>query len=557
MRLRIFIVLCLAGRLAMADCSPSSDQTHAAMAQLAEQIQQWDRSYHEHGRSLVADEIYDQARQRLQRWQQCHAQPAADYALPAGRQPHPVAQTGLAKIHSLEQARQWITPRQDLWIQPKVDGVAVTLHYRDGKLARAISRGDGLHGEDWTAHARRIPAIPAHWPEPTDIVLQGELYWRLDQHVQVRDGGAGARSRIAGLMNRHQLQPDELEGVGLFVWDWPDGPSEMAQRLEQMTLAGLDTARFTLPIHSTAEAEAQRQRWYTQPLPFATDGVVLRQGQRPSGRQWQAAAPHWAVAWKHPARSVLTRVEAVQFTIGRSGRITPVLQLEPVQLDDRRVSRASLGSLKRWKELDVLAGDLVAVKLSGQAIPQLEQVITRSDSRTRPSVPDPARYHALSCWALEDGCREQFLARLAWLSSRKGLDLPGVGPGTWACLVDAGQLHGLLDWLALENLPDRCGSQLAQQLLPAQQRSLQSWLRALGMPGTGRAALPDSWAELAARSDREWQQQPGIGATRARQLTAFFRRPEVQRLQKQLAAAGVDGFWKAGAEPGGAAAGSS
>lgn len=542
MRPWIFIVFCLAVRLAGAACVEPTDQSRAEMAHLSEQLQQWNQAYHEQGESLVADDIYDQAEQRLRHWQQCNGQPATDIPLPAGRQPHPVAQTGLDKIHDLEQAQHWIARRQKLWIQPKVDGVAITLQYRAGRLVRAVSRGDGRHGQDWTPQALRIPAIPQQWPQALDVVLQGELYWRRNQHVQARDGGAGARARIAGLMNRNQLTSDELESVGLFVWDWPDGPADMLQRLEQMTRAGLDTARFTLPIASAAQAQAQRQQWFTQPLPFATDGVVLRQSQRPPGRQWQAAAPHWAIAWKHPAHTVLTRVEAVQFTVGRSGRITPVLQLEPVQLDDRRIARTSLGSLRRWQKLDVLAGDLVSIKLSGQAIPQLDQIITRSDARTRPATPDPARYHALSCWTLEDGCREQFLARLAWLSSRKGLDLPRVGAGTWACLADAGELEGLLDWLDADALPRHCGGQLVEQLRPARQRDLFRWLQALGMPSTGDAVLPRDWNALAARDRAQWQAQPGIGPTRARQLTAFFNHPQVQVIQQKLAAAGVEGF---------------
>src|SRR5690606_34616121 len=235
-----------------------------------------------------------------------------------------------------------------------------------------ISRGDGVSGQDWTAHARRIPAVPQRWPSAQQVVLQGELYWRLEQHVQARDGGAGARARIAGLMNRQRIDDRDLPGIGLFVWDWPDGPATMQERLAQMSAAGLDTATYTLAFDSLASAEAQRQRWYTQPLPFATDGVVLRQSSRPAANRWRAAPPHWAIAWKHPARSALTRVEAVSFSIGRSGRITPVLELEPIQLDDRRISRASLGSLRRWRDLDVLPGDLVSIRLSSQAIPQLQ-----------------------------------------------------------------------------------------------------------------------------------------------------------------------------------------
>lgn len=535
------VLVALAGmtiNLAQAAC-PDQD----SIEQLNQQIRQWDQAYHEQGRSLVSDDIYDQARLRLQRWQDCSGQPdTTAYQSRPGQQAHPVAQTGLGKIHNLEQARKWIDQRQDLWIQPKVDGVSVTLEYRHGRLHRAISRGDGLHGQDWTATASRLPAITQHWPEPADVILQGELYWRMPQHVQSRDGGAGARGRIAGLMNRHQLNQEELQGIGLFVWDWPNGPAQMPERLDQLQQAGFDTTSFTLPIDNSSTAEALRQRWYNQPLPFATDGVVLRQGQRPAGNQWQASTPHWAIAWKHPAQSALTRVEAVRFTIGRSGRITPVLQLEPVQLDDRRITRTSLGSLQRWQELDVLTGDLVSVQLSGHTIPQLQQVISRSSTRTPPATPDAGRYHLLSCWTLSEGCREQFLARLDWLSGRKGLDLAGVGPGIWACLADAGALHGLLDWLDIETLPPHCGGQLAEQLHPARQRSFHQWLRALGMPPSGEAELAEDWGSLAARTNAEWQAQPGIGPTRGRQLAEFFSHPQVRLIQQNLAAAGVEGF---------------
>ena len=529
---------CLGTTLAQAAC-PDQD----SVDQLSQQIRQWDQAYHEQNRSLVSDDIYDQARLRLQDWQECHDQPGAHAYQPRpGQQAHPVAQTGLGKIHDLEQARKWIGQRRDLWIQPKVDGVAVTLEYRQGRLQRAISRGDGVHGQDWTATASRLPAIPQNWPEPTEVILQGELYWRIPGHVQSRDGGAGARGRIAGLMNRHQLDQEELQGVGLFVWDWPNGPAQMTERLNQLQQAGFDTARFTLPISSTGTAEAQRQRWYQQPLPFATDGVVLRQGQRPDGSQWRASTPHWAIAWKHPAQSALTRVEAIQFSIGRSGRITPVLHLEPVQLDDRRITRTSLGSLQRWQTLDVLTGDLISVQLSGHTIPQLQQVVSRSSTRTHPTTPDPKRYHLFSCWTLTADCRGQFLARLGWLSGRKGLDLAGVGPGTWACLADAGALHGLLDWLDTETLPPHCGGQLAEQLQPARQRGFHQWLRALGMPPSGEAQLAENWTALTAHSSADWQTRPGIGPTRARQLTAFFKHPEVQLLQQRLAAAEIEGF---------------
>lgn len=540
LRIWITIGLYLATRLANADCADLPAK--ADITALAEQVQHWDQAYHEQGHSQVPDDIYDQALLQLRRWQSCSPAPSPAYRPRAGKQGHAVPQTGLAKVHTQAETADWIKPRTDLWIQPKVDGVAVTLEYHQGRLVRATSRGDGWQGEDWTTTVQRLPAVLQRWPQSIDLVLQGELYWRLSNHVQSRDGGAGARSRIAGLMNRQQLADDELADIGLFVWDWPDGPAQMTERLAQMTRAGLDTARYTLPITDLRSAQTQRQHWFSTPLPFATDGVVLRQSQRPSASDWQAETPYWAVAWKHPPQRALARVRDIEFGIGRSGRITPVLQLDPVELDDRRIRRVSAGSLQRWRALDVLPGDRISIRLSGQTIPQLEEVIIRTTDRTTVNVPDPTRYHPLSCWTSEDGCRDQFLARLEWLSSANGLDLRGVGPGTWQCLLNTGALTGMLDWLDTRALPPTCGNQLAGLLQPATERGFLQWLRALSMPPSGDAVLPEQWTVLAARTQQDWETQPGIGPHRARQLVAFFNHPQVESLRARLAAAGIHGF---------------
>src|SRR6185312_3961122 len=248
----------------------------------------------------------------------------------------------------------------DLWAQPKVDGVAVTLLYLDGQLRQATSRGDGVHGSDWTAKAMRIEAIPRHLPHaPPRVVLQGELYWRLSGHVQARDGGANARSTLA-------------------------------------------------------DVQAWRERWYRQELPFAADGTVVRQGRRPPASTWQARPPTWAVAWKYPAAQALAEVRAVTFTVGRSGRITPVLELDPVQLGDHRVRRVSVGSLQRWRKMDIRPGDHVEVALAGLTIPRLQAVAWRARERVALAVPDPRAHDAWSCWQDTPGCEQQFLARLLW-----------------------------------------------------------------------------------------------------------------------------------------------
>src|SRR5690606_24431978 len=118
---------------------------------------------------------------------------------------------------------------------------AVTLLYLDGHLQQATSRGDGVRGSDWLAKARMIQAIPKQLADaPPRVVLQGELYWRLPGHVQALDGGVNARSAVAGALARDVLDADTASHIGLFVWDWPDGPSDMAARLHALARMGLD-----------------------------------------------------------------------------------------------------------------------------------------------------------------------------------------------------------------------------------------------------------------------------------------------------------------------------
>jgi DNA ligase (NAD+) len=537
------------------DWSPA--QAGRELAALHDRLDGWNHAYRVDGHSPVDDAVYDQAQQRLDQWQRCFpAQaPAAlkHLADAGGRIASPVAQTGLAKLPDAAALAQWMDQRggRDLWVQPKADGVAVTLLYVDGRLRQASSRGDGLHGSDWTALAQRIAAIPKQLPHaPGRVVLQGELYWRLPGHVQADAGGVNARSAVAGALAREHLDDATAARIGLFVWDWPSGPADMPARLAGLAAMGLsDSVSYTKPVRTLAEVTRWREQWYRHALPFAADGTVVRQGHRPAASTWQAAPPDWAVAWKYPAASALAEVRAVDFTIGRSGRITPVLQLEPVQLDDHRVQRVSVGSLRRWRQLDIRPGDQVEVVLAGLTIPRLKSVAWRTQQRAALSVPDPKSYTALTCWQLSPGCEQQFLARLVWLGGKQGLRLEGVGADTWRTLVEAGLLHGLLDWTELTpqqlaSVPGLGSSRaavLARSFALARRQSFARWLQALGMPASVATGLTD-WSSASARHASDWQTLAGIGPGRADQLVEFFRCPELRAQVARLHDAGVQGF---------------
>ena len=549
------LLFALNGQLAWAAPCPNwtPQQIDAEVAQLLATLARWDDQYHRQGITPVADELYDQSRQRLGYLQQCFGLTASSSPLASAGGPvlHPAPHTGVDKLADRQAVAHWMAGKTGVWIQPKVDGVAVSLIYRQGRLAQLISRGDGVQGHDWSRHIPQLGAITRHLPKAVDLQLQGELYLRLDQHVQAKAGSANARGTVAGLLARKLLTAEQGNAIGLFVWGWPLGPNQQAERLAQLAQLGFpDSQRYSIAIDTLEDAAHWREHWYRSPLPFASDGVILRQGSRPPAQRWQAKAPYWIAAWKYPYVQALADVRDVRFRVGRTGRVTPIVHVQPVTLDDRRITQVSLGSLARWQALDIRPGDQVAISLAGLTIPRLDHVVHRAVERQPLAVPAPDQHHAHSCWRAGEGCEEQFIARLTWLGGKQGLALPRTGPGTWRRLVEAGLVTSMTDWLHLdaERLQQVPGisSLTATQLLgsfdQARSRPFDQWLRGIGAPVSKHLQLTGDWPELASRSAGQWQAVPGIGVKRSRQLVDFFAATEVQAIAAKLAETGIEGF---------------
>lgn len=540
---------------ASVDC-PAWDSARLTreIAALSSRLAACDTAYYQQGISLIEDTLYDQLRQTLGEWQQCAGSPPDAPTLAAGKVPHPVAHTGLKKAADATALKKWMDGKQGLWIQPKIDGVAVTLIYRHGRLVSAISRGDGLRGQAWTAQVRRMGSVPLTLPPGSrwqDVTLQGEIFLKMTGHQQSARGGLNARNRVAGLLMRREASP-ELQQLGFFVWEWPDGPAEMAARLHALAELGFPlTARYTLPVTGFAQAEAQREQWFNAPLPFVTDGVVIREGQSPAGRYWRNQPAGWAMAWKYPPARQTAAIRTIEFAVGRTGKVAAILNLHPIQLDDKRVSRVNIGSPSRLKQWDLAEGDRVIIALAGQGIPRLEGVAWRVKDRKPVAYPDPHRFTPFTCFTLTPECREQFLARLVWLSGPHGLALAGMGPESWRKLLDNGKLASLTGWLQLsrDDLAAGAGFSLKQaekmyaSLQLARQKSLRQWLSALGLPPYALNALSgSSWASISRRTEDDWHAHAGIGKKRAAHLWAFLHHPPVTALIAGLQQQGVTAF---------------
>lgn len=515
------------------------------IVQLQTQLRHWDDAYYRQGLNLVSDADYDSLQQRLQHWQRCFMSAHSGYETQLttdGSARHPVAHTGVRKLRDKLAVAYWMQNKSSLWIQPKVDGVAVTLVYRRGKLVSLISRGDGLRGEEWVTKAAQIPAIPLHIDtDREDVVLQGELFLYMTDHQQARDGGKNARAQVAGMMMRRESSP-LLSQLGLFIWAWPDGPPLMAERWAQLSLWGLGLSqRWSRHISNEEEAAAWRDRWFHDTLPFVTDGVVIHQLPIIAGRDWQPGQASWSAAWKYQPVEVSSEVMSVEFNVGRTGKIAVVLNLHPVQLDDKTVRRVNLGSLQRWRELDVIAGDQVTLALAGLGIPRLERVIWRVAQRDYPDSPQQDNYNALSCLRFSIDCRLQFLSRLSWLSQKSVLDIPGMQHSSWQRLLDSGEITHLFSWLTLtpdqiaqaSGISSERAQHIWQRLNLTRQQSFRRWISALGLPLPRVAikALPDTaWSQMSARTVEDWQQLPGIGRVLAQRIVDMLQDTEVQQL---------------------------
>lgn len=525
------------------------------ISRLQQQIKQWDDDYWKEGKSEVEDGVYDQLSARLTQWQRCFGSEPRDVMMPPlnGAVMHPVAHTGVRKMVDKNALSLWMRERSDLWVQPKVDGVAVTLVYRDGKLNKAISRGNGLKGEDWTQKVSLISAVPQTVSGPlANSTLQGEIFLQREGHIQQQMGGINARAKVAGLMMR-QDDSDTLNSLGVFVWAWPDGPQLMSDRLKELATAGFTlTQTYTRAVKNADEVARVRNEWWKAELPFVTDGVVVRAAKEPESRHWLPGQAEWLVAWKYQPVAQVAEVKAIQFAVGKSGKISVVASLAPVMLDDKKVQRVNIGSVRRWQEWDIAPGDQILVSLAGQGIPRIDDVVWRGAGRTKPTPPEN-RFNSLTCYFASDVCQEQFISRLVWLGAKQVLGLDGIGEAGWRALHQTHRFEHIFSWLLLmpeqlQNTPGIAKSKSAQlwhQFNLARKQPFTRWVMAMGIPLT-RAALnasdERSWSQLLFSTEQFWQQLPGTGSGRARQVIEWKENAQIKKLGSWLAAQQITGF---------------
>ena len=472
-------------------------------------------------------------------------------------------------------------------IEPKIDGFGIELTYKAGVLALGATRGDGRIGEDVTANVRTVHGVALRLREPIDIVVRGEIYMTKAEfaainEARVREGEEpfkNPRNTAAGTIK--QLDPREVARRPLrtILYEVVDG-----ERYARGHLSSLDyIRRLGLPIseHNASAGDwgaliAAVHGWQARrdALPYEVDGLVIKVddfGQR-AALGTTSKFPRWAIAYKFPARQVTTRLLGIELNVGRTGAVTPVAELEPVDVSGTTVSRASVHNRDQVARLGLGKGDRVLLEKAGEIIPQILGVTEKGPGpafaapTACPSCGSPlVREEGKVVLACQNrlGCPAQRLAAIEFFASRGQMNIDGLGEKVVAQLIESGLVRDVADlfdltWQQLDKL-DRFAEQSARNLVAAiatakQAATFSRLLAALGIPhvgGVAAKAIAHKYGTLSAlravasatHSDALIAQLceiEGIGEIIAREIDRFLREPHVIAVLDKLAERGID-----------------
>ncbi|RMF75806.1 MAG: NAD-dependent DNA ligase LigA, partial [Alphaproteobacteria bacterium] len=465
----------------------------------------------------------------------------------------------------------------------KLDGVAVELTYEEGRLRLGATRGDGQTGEDITANLRTIGSVPLvlQPPCPSLIDVRGEVYIELEDFRRFNrrleeDGDAVfANPRNAAAGSLRQLDPKQTAKRPLRIFCYGVGRLEGAevatqqQLLEKMRAWGLRTnLEQTRLAHGVEEVIACYRHWLEQRdrLPYEIDGVVVKVNRLDLQQRLGATAraPRWAIAMKFPPRQATTRVLDIKVQVGRTGALTPVAVLEPVQVSGVTVARASLHNWDEINRLGLCIGDSVVVERAGDVIPDVVRVLT--DRRTGRERPFPEPTTCPSCGApvtrLQDevvprcqglACPARLKEAIRHYASRGAMDIEGLGEKTIDQLLEKGLVRSVADLYRLEPgqlaALDRLGEKSADNLVRAidasRTRPLSRFLFALGIRHVGShlarvlAGHFGSLEALAAADEEALMAVHEVGPRVCESLRAFFADPGNRQILDELRSLGV------------------
>ena len=462
-------------------------------------------------------------------------------------------------------------------VEPKLDGASIEVVYENGRLASASTRGDGVEGEEITPNVRTIRSVPTRIAHEGKLTLRGEVViFRKDLATMnaAREAAgletfANPRNAAAGavrMMDPREVAQRPLRAVFYQVVEGPQIRPTHAETLTWLASLGIPTHRRerVVPWEGVMDviAEIDRAR---KDYPFETDGAVVKVDSYRQQDMLGATSkfPKWAIAYKFPAERAVTVVRAIVVQVGRTGALTPVAMMDPVELAGTTVSRASLHNADQIRELDVRVGDRVLVQKAGEIIPQVIGVEAHSRQEGTPPFEMPKTCPVCGSEVVEEtycpsrACPAQVQGRILYFASRPAMAIDHLGESLVDQLVTKGLVHDVADLYdldaeriaSLERMGKKSAENVVRSVQASKERTLDRLLGGLGIPQIGQVA-GKQLAEVAVTLEAmlAWTEEElrekvagihGFGPKMVDSVAAFMKDEAERALMQKLVARGV------------------
>jgi DNA ligase (NAD+) len=461
----------------------------------------------------------------------------------------------------------------------KIDGLSISIIYRDGKFFRAVTRGDGVRGDDVSGNVKTIRSLPLIIEARGEVEVRGEVYLpfasfrKINREREEAGEALFANPRNAAAGSIRLLDPKVVASRGLSVFLYylfSDGREEPSQwgALKKLRQLGFPTdphSRFCKTVDDTL-AYFREMNERRDSLDYDADGIVIKvdSGEERRALGATAKSPRWAISYKFPARQATTRVNDIVVQVGRTGALTPVAVLEPVKLSGTTISRSTLHNEEELRRKDVRVGDYVLIERSGDVIPQVVSVM--KERRPRGSKAFAWPDHCPVCGSKvfrpegevvsrceNTSCPARVRESILHFAGRRAMDIDGLGEAIVDQLLGAKLVRSvpdlyalrLEDLVALERLGPKSAGNLLGEIEASKSRGLACLLFALGIRHIGErlaqtlAARFRTLAALEAAGREELVQAEDVGPKVAESILFFFAQPENRELLRRLKEAGV------------------
>ncbi len=563
-----------------------------------ERIRKLDRAYYQEARPLVSDQEYDRLYRELIDLEAAH--PELDRSdspsQRVGGEPlehfttvaHAIPMQSLDNTYSATELEAFVDRVQkalegeklSFVIEPKIDGVAVSVRYEKGKFVQGLTRGDGQKGDDITANLRTIRALPLEIKNQAEVLeVRGEVYFpsaafekvNREQEAAGKPLYANPRNTAAGTLKQLDSKLVARRGLSIVLY----GPGELQgvtcasqeEWLELIEQAGLPVPEKTWFAKTKAEllAAVEEMDRARKKFAYATDGAVvkLNEWRLRKSLGTTSKAPRWAIAYKYSAEKAVTTLEGVTFQVGRTGVITPVAELKPVLLAGSTVARATLHNFEEIKRKDIRIGDHVNVEKAGEVIPAVLGAVTEARTGKEQAIAPPEKCPACETELGFEGiflrcpnpsCPAQTQRRIQHFAQRGALDIEGMGESLVEQLVEAklakdpADLYDLtLEQLSgLERMAEKSAQNVLEGIAASKQADLWRLIFGLGIlhVGAGGArALATHFGSLdaiGAATEDQLCDVRDIGEVVARSIVTWFAHENNRKLVERLRQAGLN-----------------